>query len=85
MGNPIRVMVERGKKKRTVASAFHWSGWDRSGKTEEEALHFSLGISPRRSPHSSSHSANASTQGKRRVEVEVTPYAPRRARPNLRV
>ena len=38
MGNLIRVMVERGKKKRTVASAFDWSGWDRSGKTEEAAL-----------------------------------------------
>ena len=31
-------MVERGKKKRSVAVAFDWSGWDRSGKTEEEAL-----------------------------------------------
>ena len=35
MGDPIRVMVERGKKKRTVACAFDWSGWDRSAKTEE--------------------------------------------------
>jgi hypothetical protein len=59
MGNSIRVMVERVTKKRTVASVFDWSGWDRSGKTEEEALHLSLGISPRRSPHSSSHSAKA--------------------------
>ena len=38
MDNSIRVMVERGKKKRTVACAFDWSGWDRSGKTEEAAL-----------------------------------------------
>ena len=38
MDNSIRVMIERGKKKRTVASAFDWSGWDRSGKTEEAAL-----------------------------------------------
>jgi hypothetical protein len=38
MDNSIRVMVERGKKKRTVACAFDWSGWDRSGKTEEDAL-----------------------------------------------
>ncbi len=38
MDNSIRVMVERGKKKRTVASAFDWSGWDRSGKAEESAL-----------------------------------------------
>src|ERR1043166_8073915 len=34
----IRVMVERGKKKRTVACAFDSSGWDRSSKTEEAAL-----------------------------------------------
>jgi hypothetical protein len=34
----VRVMVERGKKKRTVACAFDWSGWDRSAKTEEDAL-----------------------------------------------
>jgi len=31
-------MVERGRKKRSVASAFDWPGWDRSGKTEEAAL-----------------------------------------------
>jgi len=29
----IRVMVERGKKKRTVASAFDWPGWDRSARS----------------------------------------------------
>jgi hypothetical protein len=33
-----RVMVERGKKKRVVASAFDWPGWDRSAKTEEAVL-----------------------------------------------
>jgi hypothetical protein len=38
MNDSIRVMVERGKKKRVVASAFDWSGWDRSAKTEEDAL-----------------------------------------------
>ena len=31
-------MVERGKKKRSVAVAFDWPGWDRSGKTEVAAL-----------------------------------------------
>ena len=30
-------MVEKGKKK-TVASAFDWPGWDRGGKSEDEAL-----------------------------------------------
>jgi hypothetical protein len=36
---PVRVMVEAGKKKRSVAVAFDWPGWDRSGRTEAEALH----------------------------------------------
>jgi hypothetical protein len=35
---PIQVMVERGKKKRVVAVAFDWPGWDRSAKTEDDAL-----------------------------------------------
>jgi len=38
MDDSIRVMVELGKKKRVVASAFDWPGWDRSAKTEEDAL-----------------------------------------------
>ena len=37
MSAPIRVMIEQGKKK-TVASAFDWPGWDRGGKSEDEAL-----------------------------------------------
>lgn len=40
-------MVERGKKKRTVACAFDWSGWDRSGKTEEAALQVLESYRPR--------------------------------------
>ncbi len=47
MGNSIRVMVERGKKKRTVACAFDWSGWDRSAKTEEAALEVLESYRPR--------------------------------------
>ena len=47
MDNSIRVMVERGKKKRTVACAFDWSGWDRSGKTEEDALRVLESYRPR--------------------------------------
>lgn len=35
---PVRVMIELGKKKRSVASAFDWPGWDRSGRSEAEAL-----------------------------------------------
>ena len=38
MPDPIRVMLERGKKKRVVAVAFDWPGWDRSVKTEDGAL-----------------------------------------------
>jgi hypothetical protein len=37
MSAPIRVMIEQGKKK-AVASAFDWPGWDRSAKTEAAAL-----------------------------------------------
>jgi hypothetical protein len=38
MAKSIRIMVEHGKKKKSVACAFDWPGWDRSGKTEDEAL-----------------------------------------------
>lgn len=38
MDNSIRVLVEFGKKKRTVAVALDWPGWDRSGKSEKDAL-----------------------------------------------
>lgn len=47
MANSIRVMVEKGKKKRTVACAFDWSGWDRSGKLEEDALRVLESYRPR--------------------------------------
>jgi len=46
MDNAIRVMVEQGKKK-AVASAFDWPGWDRSGKSEEEALKVLAAYRPR--------------------------------------
>jgi hypothetical protein len=39
MGNSIRVMIEQGRKKPVaVAVAFDWPGWERSGKSEEDAL-----------------------------------------------
>jgi hypothetical protein len=38
MTDPIRLMVERGKKKKVVAVAFDWPGWDRSARTEDDAL-----------------------------------------------
>ncbi|TMD17860.1 MAG: hypothetical protein E6I98_13860 [Chloroflexi bacterium] len=48
MGTAIRVMVERGRKKPVaVASAFDWPGWDRSGKSEEEALQVLAEYRPR--------------------------------------
>jgi len=47
MPNAVRVMVERGKKKRSVACAFDWPGWDRSGKTEEAALDVLQSYRPR--------------------------------------
>lgn len=47
MNNSLRVMVEAGKRKRVVASAFDWPGWDRSGKTEEQALRVHAEYRPR--------------------------------------
>jgi len=39
MGDRIRVMMELGRKKPVaVAVAFDWPGWERSGKSEEDAL-----------------------------------------------
>jgi len=37
VSDSIRVMLEQGKKK-AVAAAFDWPGWDRSGKSAESAL-----------------------------------------------
>jgi hypothetical protein len=50
VSNSIRVMVERGKKKRVVASAFDWPGWDRSAKVEEDALRVLAAYRPRYAP-----------------------------------
>jgi hypothetical protein len=36
MAEAVRVMVEHGKKKRVVACAFDWPGWDRSAKIDED-------------------------------------------------
>jgi hypothetical protein len=38
MAGPVRVMLEQGKKKRVVACAFEWPGWDRSAKIGEDVL-----------------------------------------------
>ena len=35
---PVRVMLEQGKKKRVVACAFDWPGWDRSAKIGGDVL-----------------------------------------------
>ena len=47
MAHAVRVMVEAGKKKRTVASAFDWPGWGRSAKTEAAALEVLEAYRPR--------------------------------------
>ena len=46
MDDAIRVMVELGKKK-AVAVALDWPGWDRSGKSEAEALQVFAAYRPR--------------------------------------
>jgi hypothetical protein len=38
MTNPIRVMLEQGKKRRIVACAFDWPGWDRSSRIGSDVL-----------------------------------------------
>jgi hypothetical protein len=40
-------MVELGKKKRVVACAYDWPGWDRSARTEEDALRVLAAYRPR--------------------------------------
>ena len=37
MTDAIRVMIEQGKRK-AVAAAFDWPGWDRAGASEADAL-----------------------------------------------
>ena len=46
MSKAIRVIVEQGKKK-AVAVALDWPGWDRSGKSEQEALQVFAAYRPR--------------------------------------
>lgn len=46
MPSAIRVMVEQGKKK-AVASAFDWPGWDRGARSEDEALAVLAAYRPR--------------------------------------
>jgi hypothetical protein len=38
MADPVRVMLEHGKKELVVASAFDWPGWDRSARIGEDVL-----------------------------------------------
>lgn len=47
MSDPVRVMVELGRKKRSVAVAFDWPGWDRWAKTAEGAVDVLAAYRPR--------------------------------------
>lgn len=38
MAGTVRVMVETGKKKRSVASAYEWPGWDRWAKLTDDVV-----------------------------------------------
>jgi hypothetical protein len=38
MADPVRVMLERGRKQRDVAVAFDWPGWDRWAKQGQDLL-----------------------------------------------
>jgi hypothetical protein len=43
----MRVMLEQGKKKRVVACAFDWPGWDRSARIGEDVLAVLAAYRPR--------------------------------------
>jgi hypothetical protein len=47
MTAPVRVMLEQGKKKRVVACAFDWPGWDRSARTGHDVLAVLAAYRPR--------------------------------------
>jgi len=47
MTDPVRVMLEQGKKKRVVACAFDWPGWDRSARTGHDVLAVLAAYRPR--------------------------------------
>ncbi len=49
MSDPVRVMVEQGKK-RAVASAFDWPGWDRSARNGNDVLAVLESYRPRYAP-----------------------------------
>lgn len=46
MSDPIRVMVEQGRRK-VIVSAFDWPGWDRGTSSEEAALEILATYRPR--------------------------------------
>ena len=47
MADTVRVMLEQGKKKRVVACAFDWPGWDRSARIGQDVLAVLAAYRPR--------------------------------------
>ena len=47
MADPVRVMIEQGRKKRVVACAFDWPGWDRSARIGQDVLGVLAAYRPR--------------------------------------
>jgi hypothetical protein len=47
MARPVRVMLEHGKKKRVVACAFDWPGWDRNARIGGDVLAVLAAYRPR--------------------------------------
>jgi hypothetical protein len=47
MADPVRVMLEQGRKKRVVACAFDWPGWDRSARIGQDVLAVLAAYRPR--------------------------------------
>lgn len=47
MSDPVRVMLEQGARKRVVACAFDWPGWDRSARIGTDVLAVLTAYRPR--------------------------------------
>lgn len=45
--HPVRAMLEQGKKKRVLACAYDWPGWDRSARIGEDVLAVLAAYRPR--------------------------------------
>jgi hypothetical protein len=72
MADPVRVMVEVGKKKRVAASAFDWPGWHRSTKLGQDVLAVLEAYRPRYAPVAALAGIGAEFEATGPIEVVET-------------